>query len=81
MRGIGIDAHDLPVEPAIAPPGFGIEKDLYPVAHLDFVCHITSLSPVCPEQKPERNDDHDASIDCPLRVAGHKTAWQNIDSL
>ena len=34
-----------------------------------------------PNHQTDSNNDHDASIDCPLGIAGHITAWQDINSL
>jgi len=37
---IRVDAHNPPIEPAFAPPDFGVEKNLNLVADFDFLCHI-----------------------------------------
>ena len=81
MLSIGVNANNRPIEPTIAPPDFGIKKNLNPVADLDFLSHISSSAAVCPENGAQPDDDHDPTIDRPLRIAGHVTAGQDVDSL
>ena len=37
--------------------------------------------PPGPDQQTDANHDHDAPVNCPLRIAGHGTARQNVDAL
>lgn len=81
MLRIWIDADDRPIEPPFTSPDFRVQKNLNPVADLDFLSHISSSAAVCPENGAQPDDDHDPTIDRPLRIAGHVTAGQDVDSL
>jgi hypothetical protein len=39
VMGVWIDAHDRSIEPALAPPEFGIEKHFDPITDADGFCH------------------------------------------
>jgi hypothetical protein len=81
MLCVWIDADNCPIEPALASPDSGIEKYLNPVADFDFLSHIMLLTPIGPKNETDANDDHDATVNGPLRIAGHKTARQNVNPL
>lgn len=53
MLRVRVNAHHRPVEPAVAAPIFGIQKNLHPVADSDLLCHrvyvrrfAQSMSPI-----------------------------------
>ena len=81
MLRVRIDANDRSCEPAFAFPKFGIEKNLHPVADLELDWHVTLFTTACPEHKTDPYHNKNATIDRPLRLAGHETAGQNINSL
>jgi len=39
------------------------------------------LFSICKPEHARPNNDNDYAIDDPLRITGHKTAWQNINAL
>jgi hypothetical protein len=81
MCGIRVNAHNRPFEPAFAPPGSGVEKNLHPVTDLDLVRHAELFAASRPENETEPNRDGDCPINRPLRITRHKTAGQDVDSL
>jgi len=81
MLSIGVNANNRPIEPTIAPPDFGIQKNLNPVADFDFLRHVTLSTPIRPKHETKTKDDHDATINRPLRIASHVTTGQDVDPL
>ena len=79
MPGVRVDADNCPVEPIVTPPILRVEKYLNPVADLNFVCHLLAASPE--QDQPDPDDNRDRAINRPLRIACHKTAGQDVDSL
>jgi hypothetical protein len=80
MLRIWIDPHHCPIEPAFVAPDFGIEKNLNPVANSDFVCH-SLFAAICPEHDSKTDDNHNSTVNRPLRIAGHGAARQDVDPL
>jgi hypothetical protein len=79
MLRIGIDANNLPGEPALTFPKLGIEKNLHPVTDLEIPCHLFTTPG--PKRQNNPNNHKDSSVDYPLRITAHKTARKNINSL
>lgn len=81
MLGIRIDPYDCPIKPALVPPDFCVEKDLDPITDLEGFAHLTLILSPRPDDESDSNDDHNAPVDCPLGIASHVAARQDIDSL
>ncbi len=79
VLGIRVNADDRPIEPLVAPPVPCVEEDLHAVADSNFISHLLAAS--AKQDQPDANDDRDRTVDRPLRVTGHETAGQDVDSL
>lgn len=80
MFGIWVYLEDYAFVPAFLISKFGIKIDLNPITGLDRFGHGLFFS-ICKPEQSCTDQYGDGAVDCPLRIACHITARQNVDAL